>query len=100
MTAFEHYLLQYGVRYDWDSKIQGLMLGAYFWGYISTSIPGGLIAQKVGATRIVAITGVLSAILTILTPLAASIHYGAVIFVRFLLGFLGVSTKFMFIAYL
>lgn len=92
-------IFQYGVRYEWDSKIQGLMLGAYFWGYISTSIPGGLIAEKVGASRIVAITGFLSAILTILTPLAASIHYGAVIFVRILLGFLGVSSRLLQIMY-
>ena len=27
--------------FDWDSKIQGLILGSFFYGYIITQLPGG-----------------------------------------------------------
>ncbi|XP_023238892.1 sodium-dependent phosphate transport protein 1, chloroplastic-like [Centruroides sculpturatus] len=27
--------------YDWDTKLQGIILASFFWGYIVTQIPGG-----------------------------------------------------------
>lgn len=81
---------QYGVRYDWNSEIQGLILGSYFWGYIVTSIPGGLLAERFGPVRTIGITTILSGALTLLIPLGASFHYAVVIAARFLTGLLGV----------
>lgn len=57
-----------------------------------SSMPGGLLAEIIGPTRIVGISALLSAVLTLLTPLAASWHFGYVITIRILLGVLGVST--------
>lgn len=88
-----YFIFQTGARYDWDSQIQGLILGSYFWGYILTSMPGGLVAETFGPTKTVGITTIISAVLTLLTPLAASWHYGVVIAIRFVLGFLGVSSN-------
>ncbi|KAF2882551.1 hypothetical protein ILUMI_23629 [Ignelater luminosus] len=82
-------LPNYGVRYDWDAQLQGLILGSYFWGYILTSIPGGYLAERFGPTKTVGVSGVISAVLTILTPLSASWHYSAVITLRFILGIMG-----------
>ncbi|GLV46734.1 uncharacterized protein CBL_13507 [Carabus blaptoides fortunei] len=79
----------YGVRYNWDQQTQGLILGAYFWGYILTSIPGGLLAERWGPRMVVGIASFLSGVLTIITPVAATVHYDLVITIRFLTGFLG-----------
>jgi len=32
--------------FNWDSEEQGLILGAFFYGYIATQIPGGILAEK------------------------------------------------------
>ena len=34
--------------FNWDSSIQGYILGSFFYGYIVTQIPGGWIAQRYG----------------------------------------------------
>ncbi|GJQ72409.1 hypothetical protein Trydic_g3490 [Trypoxylus dichotomus] len=79
----------YGVRYEWSNEIQGLILGSYFWGYILTSVPGGLLAERFGPVRTIGITTILSGALNLLIPLGASFHYGIVIAARFLTGALG-----------
>lgn len=76
----------YGVRYEWNSNQQGLILAAYFWGAIITSIPGGFFAERFGPTKTVGISMLISGIVTILTPLAASWSWIAVIVFRFILG--------------
>lgn len=85
-------IFQYGVRYKWDSSAQALILGSFFWGYILTSIPGGFIAERFGPTKTIGISILISAALTMLTPLAASWHYGVVIATRFIIGFLCVRS--------
>ncbi|XP_017779301.1 PREDICTED: sialin [Nicrophorus vespilloides] len=79
----------FGVRYEWNSKIQGLILGSYFWGYIISSMPGGFLAEQFGPLKTVGVSTLVSSVLTILTPLAASWHYSVVIANRILLGLLG-----------
>ena len=35
-------------EFDWDKETQGIILGAFFWGYLLTQIPGGWLAERVG----------------------------------------------------
>lgn len=35
-------------RYDWSQELQGLILSAFYWGYILTHVPGGLLSAKIG----------------------------------------------------
>ena len=35
-------------EFDWDEKTQGIILSAFYYGYILTHIPGGLLAQRYG----------------------------------------------------
>lgn len=59
--------------YDWDSETQGWILGAFFYGYILTQIPGGYLASRCGPKWLLGL-GVLGTILfTLLTPLAADL---------------------------
>ncbi|KAK5641606.1 hypothetical protein RI129_010153 [Pyrocoelia pectoralis] len=76
----------YGSRYEWNSKQQGLILASYFWGTILTSIPGGYLAERFGPTKTVAISSIISAFATVLTPLVAPWSWIAVIVFRFILG--------------
>eukprot|EP00795_Rhopilema_esculentum_P016457 gene16457-7871_t len=36
-------------EFDWDNKLQGNILGAFFYGYLITQIPGGYIAARFGS---------------------------------------------------
>ena len=73
----------------------GWILSSFFFGYIITQIPGGLLAQKFGGRWIVGIGTVMTAVLTLFTPLAAYIGLWALIIVRVAEGFFEVS-QFLF----
>ena len=40
--------------FDWDAETQGEVLGAFFYGYVSTQILGGILADKYGAVNLLA----------------------------------------------
>lgn len=69
-----------------------MILGAVFYGYIVTQIPGGLFAEKFGAKWLFGSGIFVTSLLTILTSVVAS--YGTIFFmiVRVLEGFFEVST--------
>ncbi|XP_056154473.1 sialin isoform X1 [Lampris incognitus] len=58
-------------QYIWGSETQGWLLGAFFFGYLFTQIPGGYLSGHYGGSIFLG-GGVLgTAALTLLTPLAA-----------------------------
>ncbi|CAL8084073.1 unnamed protein product [Calicophoron daubneyi] len=74
--------------YQWDRPTQGYILGAFFWGYLITQIPGALLALRFGPKLIglISISGCSLAELCI--PMAASMGYQALITVRIIQGLL------------
>ncbi|KAF5285906.1 hypothetical protein FQA39_LY04367 [Lamprigera yunnana] len=54
--------------YDWSEKIQGLILSSFYWGYVLTHLPGGLIAERFGAKHSLGLSILSTAILTVITP--------------------------------
>ncbi|KAL9699288.1 hypothetical protein quinque_002729 [Culex quinquefasciatus] len=78
--------------FDWSSSVQGYVLSSFFYGYLVTQIPGGMLAARLGATNMFG-TGVAgTSILALLTPLASYGGAGWVIAIRVLQGmFQGVS---------
>ncbi|XP_049826833.1 sialin isoform X2 [Aethina tumida] len=82
-------LPNYGPRYEWNKKLQGLILGSYFWGFTITGIPGGALAEKFGPSKIIMISFLVAGGLTLLGPLTASWHPMALIVSRFLIGLFG-----------
>lgn len=82
-------LKDYGERYDWTQPIQGLLLSGYFYGVLPASIPAGLLAEKYGGSKVVAFATLIPAVLNLLMPWAASLHYGFVFVLRFMMGFFG-----------
>lgn len=76
----------YNGEFDWDVFTQSLILGAFFWGYIWTQIPGGRLAEKVGASAVFGGAILTSAVVTVLIPLMAHWSYKALIVFRVFLG--------------
>ncbi|XP_017779299.1 PREDICTED: sialin-like [Nicrophorus vespilloides] len=79
-------LFLYGERYAWDQTSQGYILGGYFYGYVLTSFPGGIIAEYIGPYQTVGVTTLISAALTACTPFIASLHFSVILVNRMLLG--------------
>ncbi|XP_065090727.1 putative inorganic phosphate cotransporter [Ochlerotatus camptorhynchus] len=81
-------LQNFGPRYRWDQKTQGNILGAYFYGYLLTSLPAGLLAEQFGPKLLIAVSFVASAITTAVTPVLAEVGAWAVIGSRGMIGLL------------
>ncbi|CAK8673454.1 unnamed protein product [Clavelina lepadiformis] len=72
--------------FNWDKNQQGLVLGAFFYGYLITQIPGGYFASKFGGKMLFGGGVLCTAILTLLTPIAAQTSFALLIVVRILEG--------------
>ncbi|KAI1304602.1 Sialin [Halotydeus destructor] len=71
--------------YDWDPKLQGVVLGAFFYPYVLLQIPQGRLAETIGAKWIIAFSLLGSAVVNLATPLVAS-SVTMLIVTRILLG--------------
>ncbi|KAM9339820.1 sialin [Symphorus nematophorus] len=60
-------------QYPWDSETQGWLLGAFFFGYLCTQIPGGYLSGHYGGSKFLGLGVLGTAALTLLTPLAAQL---------------------------
>ncbi|XP_053674816.1 putative inorganic phosphate cotransporter, partial [Anopheles nili] len=78
----------YGSRYDWTQNMQSHILGAYFYGYLLTSLPAGPLAERYGPQRLIGYSFLLCAIVTALFPVFAAIDAWIVVMGRFLIGLL------------
>ena len=68
--------------FDWDREQQGTILGAFFWGYVITQIPGGVLAERFGGKLVFGLGILVTSVFTILTPLAARGGYAMLIICR------------------
>ncbi|WAR21583.1 SL172-like protein [Mya arenaria] len=74
-------------EFVWDKKVQGIILGSFFWGYLFTQIPGGWLATKIGGKRVYGYCMLGATIATFLTPIGAQTHYIFLIALRVIVGF-------------
>jgi len=86
-------ILQNG-EYVWSKTIQGYILGAFFWGYLVTQIPGGWVATKFGGKQVFGVSMLLGTLVTFITPVAAQTSYKFLIALRVILGICSVSLCF------
>lgn len=80
--------------YDWDEYTQGLILSSFYWGYVITHLPGGLLSEKFGGKYSLGLGMLSTAIFTLLTPVV--VEWGdsdGLIVLRILMG-LGEGTTF------
>ncbi|XP_017551738.1 sialin [Pygocentrus nattereri] len=74
-------------RYPWDSEMQGMLLGAFFFGYLFTQVPGGYLSGRFGGSIFLGGGVLCTAVLTLLTPLAAQLGARWLFALRALEGF-------------
>lgn len=56
--------------YDWSEALQGIILSSFYWGYIVTHIPGGMLVEKFGG-KLTLLAGIAAtSVFTLLTPIS------------------------------
>ncbi|CAF1312349.1 unnamed protein product [Rotaria sordida] len=70
----------------WTKNMQGIILGAYFWGYIITQIPAGYLASRFGPRFLFGGAIILSSVITAFMPIIASVHWILFCILRLLIG--------------
>lgn len=73
-------------EFVWSKQTQGFVLGAFFWGYLITQIPGGLLAQKYGGKRVLGYCLLVASIATLLCAVGARVSPYLLIFLRIIIG--------------
>lgn len=73
-------------EFVWSKQTQGFALGAFFYGYIFTQVPGGLLAQKFGGKRVLGSCLFMASIATLLCAVAARVSPYLLIFFRVIIG--------------
>lgn len=73
-------------QFDWDKKAQGLLLSAYFYGYIFPNLLGGSLAEMYGGRKVVFITMIISSLITAISPLTAHDNFMYMFIMRLVLG--------------
>lgn len=87
-------------EFNWDEEEQGIILGCFFFGYLVTQMPGGILGQRFGGKWPLGIGLLVTAIFTLLTPAAAYLGKEALIAVRVLQGVGEVNRGYIFVLYL
>lgn len=64
----------------------GIVLSSFFYGYIITQLPGGFLALKCGGKNLFGLGILSTAVLTLLTPVAARASVGLLVALRVLIG--------------
>ena len=72
--------------FNWDTEQQGLVLGAFFYGYIVTQIPGGRLSEVFGSKWIFGGSQFITAVCALLCPLAAYSNFYAFLTIRVIQG--------------
>lgn len=57
--------------YEWSGEMQSLILSSFYWGYIVTHMPGGILAEKFGGKHLLGLGILSTALFTLITPLIA-----------------------------
>lgn len=81
-----HFPLQYGERYSWTDHQVSNLLGAYFWGYLFSTLIGGFLADRFGPSTVILYTMFATCLTTLFAPLGASAHFLYIYVLRFLTG--------------
>ncbi|ESO94212.1 hypothetical protein LOTGIDRAFT_161420 [Lottia gigantea] len=70
----------------WNKKLQGLILGSFFWGYLLLQLFTGWLSARFGAKRVIGLSFIGIVLATMLSPVSARIGPYLFMAVRILLG--------------
>lgn len=80
-----HFFLSQGI-YTWNPSTQGIILGAFYYGYICTPLLGGRLSEMVGAKWLLGGGIFFTSLLTLITPTAADWGVAAMVTLRVIIG--------------
>ncbi|KAF7994577.1 hypothetical protein HCN44_004049 [Aphidius gifuensis] len=72
--------------FKWDTKEQGWLLSSFFYGYVVTQIPFGILAKRYGSKYFLGIGMLINSLFGLLVPYAAESGYWWLMTVRFIQG--------------
>jgi len=79
---------------EWSKEVRGYVLSSFFYGYIVTQVLGGWLAGRYGGKHVFGSSILITAIATILVPVAARAHVSLLITLRVIMGLASVRTAF------
>ncbi|KAF4521622.1 hypothetical protein B566_EDAN006664 [Ephemera danica] len=79
-------------EFSWDAHAQGLILGSFYWSYIVSLVPGGILAERYGSKLVHGGANLVHGLMALATPLAARWNIAALIAVRLIQGFVSGMT--------
>ncbi|XP_043273356.1 uncharacterized protein [Venturia canescens] len=86
-TIIPDELEQHGHRFHWNEYEQGLIIGAFYWLYWASQVPGGVLGRRYGAKKIFGGGNLVAAIICLLLPFVMKFHIIALIILRCIQGF-------------
>lgn len=96
MYTILYYIFFHKIDYDrdgfeWNESHQAVLLGAFYWLYWTTQIPGGQLARRFGAKLVFGCANLLAALLSLAMPIAAFVDTRWLIALRTIQGMLCVT---------
>ncbi|KAL1513233.1 hypothetical protein ABEB36_002668 [Hypothenemus hampei] len=73
-------------EFVWETDLQGYILSSFFYGYVITQIPFGILAKKYGNIYFLGIGMLINSVFGLLVPLAAHMGFWWLLVVRFIQG--------------
>lgn len=73
-------------EFDWNSLEQGIVLSSFFYGYVLTQIPFGILSKRFGACMFLGIGMLINSVFGLLVPMAARAGITWLMIVRFIQG--------------
>ncbi|XP_046377078.2 sialin-like isoform X1 [Haliotis rufescens] len=73
-------------EFQWNEQTQGYVLGAFYYGYCITQLPGGWLAGKVGGKLLFGAGILVPSLLSLLIPMAVRFHISWLITIRVVQG--------------
>ena len=80
-------------EFNWDNELQGYILGAFYWGYITTQLLGGRLAEMYGTKYLFGGPILCSSLLNLLLPVMAEWSPYAFIALRVMMGIVEVRFR-------
>lgn len=73
-------------QFVWDTTKQGYLLSSFFYGYVITQIPFGILAKRYGSKYFLGVGMLINSVFGLLVPMSARADYYWLMVVRFIQG--------------
>ncbi|XP_076632546.1 putative inorganic phosphate cotransporter isoform X2 [Colletes latitarsis] len=78
-----------GMPFDWQPQVRGQLIAAYSYGNVPGNFLGGLMTLRWGAKNSILWMSLLAAIVSLVSPILAQVHWGVLLFTRIVIGLTG-----------